>query len=249
MRSFAVPTGLILLLGAALPLPARDAAPARPLTDPVRRARLKANLGHFRRLPPDVQARVRELDRALHHDEDAATRARLWGVMERYAGWLSRLPEEERKKIEEAPAGPERLSRVRDMLDRQWRAGLPAAHLERLANTPADQQAPLLEKWRADERARRRERLEALRRAEEGTIPGLFNAKLFEEVQKFVKETLEPRLSDRDKKQLAAVPRAQRLNYYHKVLTLSDKYGQTPPGQPEFWQRIREARRPAGAPG
>jgi hypothetical protein len=65
-------------------------------------------------------------------------------------------------------------------------------------------------------------------------------------VQKFVKETLEPRLGERDKRQLAAVPKAQRLNYYHRVVTLSDKYGQTPPGQPEFWRRIREARRPAG---
>src|SRR5439155_22047799 len=154
----------------------------RPISDPDRRARLNGNLALFRQMPAEVQDRVRDLDRALHQEEDAATRARLWAVMERYAGWLSRLPADEPQKIEAVPPGPERLSRVRDMLDRQWVNGLPAAYRARLAETPIDQQAALLEKWRAEDRARRRERLEAIRRIEEG----MFNAKFFDDVQKFV---------------------------------------------------------------
>ena len=91
MRPLAVLIGLTLLLVAALPLAARNGdAPPRPITDPDRRARLKGNLALFRHLAPEDQDRVRELDRALHQDEDTATRARLWAVMERYAGWLSR---------------------------------------------------------------------------------------------------------------------------------------------------------------
>src|SRR6516164_5758010 len=128
MRPQAVPIGLTLLLVAGLPLAARDGdAPARAITDPDRRAHLKGNLTLFRQMSPEIQDRVRELDRALHQDEDAATRARLWTVMERYAGWLSRLPAEEREKIEAVPPGSERVARVQDMLERQWRNGLPAA--------------------------------------------------------------------------------------------------------------------------
>src|SRR5439155_22780815 len=146
MRPMAVAIGMALLLVAGVPLAARDGeAPARPISDPDRRARLKGNLALFRGLPTEAQDRVRELDRALHQDEDAATRARLWAVMERYAGWLSRLPADEPQKIEAVPPGPERLSRVRDMLDRQWVNGLPAAYRARLAETPIDQPAALLE--------------------------------------------------------------------------------------------------------
>src|SRR5438552_8764871 len=168
MRPLAVLIGLTLLLVAAVPLAARDGdAPPRYITDPDRRARLKANLALFRHLSPQVRDLVRELVRALHQDEDAAARARLWAVMERYASWLSRLPAEERDKIEAVPAGPERIARVRDMLERQWLNGLPYAYRQQLAGTPADQQTALLEKWRAEDRARRRDRLEALRRIEE----------------------------------------------------------------------------------
>src|SRR5581483_5781725 len=106
-----------------------------------------------RRLPPDLQDRLRELDRALRKNEDPAARARHWAVMERYAGWLSRLPEDVRQKITEAPAGPKRLARVRETLDQQWVNGLPKAYRRKLADTPADQQASLLDKWRAEERA------------------------------------------------------------------------------------------------
>src|SRR5436305_10262731 len=96
---------------AAAGLPARDAADSRPVrraTDPEHRDRLKQYLAAFRRLSPEAQERVRKLDQDLQ-DEDAATRVRLTGVMERYALWLSRLPEADRTRIRAAPAGPERL--------------------------------------------------------------------------------------------------------------------------------------------
>jgi hypothetical protein len=245
MRPLSVPIGLTLLLIAAVPSAARDGdALARPITDPDRRARLKGNLALFKHLSPEVRDRVGELDRALHQDEDDATRARLWAVMERYAGWLSRLPAEERAKIEAVPPGPERIARVRDMLDRQWRNGLPAAYRKQLANTPADQQDALLEKWRADERSRRRDRLEALRRIEEG----MFNPKFFDDLQKFVRDTLEPKLTDAEKKRVAKIPKTQRLNYCHQVYVFSQRHGLTPPGPAEVWQQIVRTRQMAGPP-
>ena len=245
MRPQAVPIGLTLLLVAGLPLAARDGdAPARAITDPDRRAHLKGNLTLFRQMSPEIQDRVRELDRALHQDEDAATRARLWTVMERYAGWLSRLPAEEREKIEAAPPGPERVARVRDMLERQWRNGLPAAYRKQLANTPRDQQDALLEKWRTEDRARRRARLDALRRIEEG----MFNPKFFDDLQKFVKDTLEPKLTDAEKKRLAKIPKTQRLNFCHQVYVFSQRHGLTPPGPAEVWQQIVRTRQMTGPP-
>src|SRR5205085_8673261 len=97
----------------AAAVPARDGAEEhRPaagrVADPERRARLERHLAAFHRLSPDLQARVRKLDAELHA-EDAATRARLSGVMERYAGWLARLPGADRRRVEAAPAGPGRL--------------------------------------------------------------------------------------------------------------------------------------------
>jgi hypothetical protein len=245
MRPLTVLIGLTLLLVAAVPLAARDGdAPPRPVTDPDRRNRLKDNLALFRHLPPEVQDRVRELDRALHQDEDAATRARLWAVMERYAGWLSRLPSDEREKIAAVPPGPERIARVREMLETQWRNSLPSAYRKQLANTPRDQQDALLEKWRAEDRTRRRERLDALRRVEEG----MFNQKFFDDLQKFVKDTLEPKLTDVEKKKLARIPKAQRLNYCHQVYVFSTKHGLTPPGPTELWQKIVRPRQLVSPP-
>jgi hypothetical protein len=241
MRPLAVLMGLTLLLVAAVPLAARDGeASSRPITDPDRRARLKYNLARFRRLSVQDRDRVRGLDRTLHDEEDAATRARLWAVMERYAGWLSRLPKDEREKIEAAQPGPERIAAVRSMLKRQWLNGLPAAYRKQLAGTPVDQQPALLEKWRADERTRRRDRLEALRRLEEG----LFNEKFQQDVYKYVKEVLEPKLTPRERKQLAETPRTQRYNYFHKVWALSRNHDLTPPGPSEMWLQVQRRGRP-----
>jgi hypothetical protein len=244
MRPPPVFIGSLLLLVAAVPLAARDGEAPRTITDPDRRSRLKTNLAMFRHLSPEVRERVKELDRALHQDEDAATRARLWAVMERYAGWLSRLPAEEREKIEAVPPGPERIARVRDMLERQWLNGLPSAYRKLLAGTPADQQAALMDKWRAEDRARRRERLEALRRIEEG----MFNPKFFEDLQKFVKDKLEPKLTEPERRRLTRIDKSQRLNYCHQVYVFSQKHGLTPPGPAEVWQQIVRMRQMAGPP-
>jgi len=245
MRPLAVLMGLTLLLVAAVPLPARDGETPRPMiTDPDRRHRLKANLAVFRHLSPEVKDRVRELDRALHQEEDAATRARLWAVMERYAGWLSRLPAEEREKIDAVPPGPERIKAVRGMLERQWLNGLPAAYRKQLAGTPADQQPALLDKWRSEDRTRRRDRVEALRRVEEG----MFNPKFFDDLQKFVKDTLEPKLTEPEKRRLARIDKNQRLNYCHQVYVFSQKHGLTPPGPADVWLQIVRMRQMAGPP-
>jgi hypothetical protein len=241
----------------AATLPARDGLgddrrPARWANDPERRPRLQQYLAAFRRLSPEMQAKVRQLDKALYEDEDAVTRARLLGVAERYAGWLSRLPESDRGRVNAAPAGPERLRVVREVLERQWIDGQPPAYRERLASAAPAERTRLLDKWRSDEQERQRERVLALRVAEEAALPIMpeRQRKFREEVQKFVKEQLEPKLNARQKERLAtAAVKNPAFGYFHQVLLLSELYKLKPPGPPEVWERFREPRsRPAKLP-
>jgi hypothetical protein len=233
---------LALLSGSVLAL---ADAPRRPI-DPQSRARLEANLAAFHHLSPAKQAAMRQLDRALY-DEDAITRQRLIGVMHRYAGWLSRLPGEDRRRLDEAPVGPERLRLVRETLDRQWFADLPKAQRDLYAARPNEQTA-LLEKWRAEERERRTMRAEALRDIEFGATGLPFGDPTFRgEVQKFVREVLEPKLSDRERKQLNQAWRVGWLPYAIKVANLSMSKGLKPPGSVEQWRKLAD-RRPRAFP-
>jgi hypothetical protein len=236
----------------AAALPARDAeGPPRPDAARERRDRRRQYLAAFRRLSPAARERARQLDRALQA-EDPATRARLFAVMERYAGWLSRLPESDRRRVEAVPAGPDRLRVVRELLDQQWRDGLPPTRREQLAKAADPERTKLAEKWRREERDRAQERDRALRFAEEMAQPG-FAAKMAQfrdDVQKFVKADLEPKLTANEKKRLAmaASKAPAAYAYYHQVWVLSEAKGLKPPGPPEVWARFREQRKPVRLP-
>jgi hypothetical protein len=245
------PLALTLLAAGLLAagLPARDGPddrrPTRRASDPERRGRLQQSLAAFHRLSPETQAKVRQLDKALHEDEDVATRVRLFGVMERYAGWLARLPEADRRRINSAPAGPDRLRVVRDTLDQQWLDGLPPAYHERLAKAAPADRTRLLEKWRKDEHDRQQERILAMRKVEEEAFPlmAVRQRQFRDAVQKYVKDTLEKQLSPKEKQRLAGVEaRGPGYAYFHQVLMLSDAHRLKPPGPAEAWERFRDPR-------
>ncbi len=245
MRPLALTLLTAGLLAAAVPAEDSPGAEHPPSSapgssDPERRARLQTYLAAFHRLSPDMQARVRRLDQALH-EEDPATQARLLGVMERYAGWLARLPEADRRRVHAAAAGPERLQVVRELLDRQWRDGLPEPYRRQLAQAPDAEKANLLEKWRQEDRERHQLRLQALRTAEEATLP-VRQAKFRDEAQKFVKEKLEPVLAPREKLRLARAWSGPWYGYLHTVLVLSEAHNLKPPGPAEQWERFRPPR-------
>src|SRR5262245_10913234 len=100
---------LLILTGAAQVAPVsgptdEELAQNRRLLDrwragPEHYARLKRQWRAFRALPPDRQARIRQLDRDLHQ-EDVETQTRLGRTLERYVSWLERLPEADRQPIE-----------------------------------------------------------------------------------------------------------------------------------------------------
>jgi hypothetical protein len=224
----------------AAALPARDAMESRPprrSTDPDHNDHLKQYLAAFRGLPLYAQERVRQLDKDMQ-EEDAATRARLMGVMERYAQWLSRLSQTDRDRIQAAPAGPERLRVVRDVMEQQWLENLPPGRKTHLAKATDAEKASLINRWHNDERQRNLERIVTLS-GQDGRMQ-----KFREEVMKYVKTELEPKLTPKEKNRLQGVRVPGSPNYLRQVLVLSENHGLKPPGPPDIWDRIRLTRRP-----
>jgi hypothetical protein len=229
-----------LLAGDAL-----DGRPARRSSDPDRSDRLKQYLAAFRRLPPNVQERMRQLDKDIQ-EEEPGNRARLIGVMERYALWLSRLSDADRKRIQAAPAGPERLRVVRDVMEQQWLDGLPPARKAQLAKAPEPEQKSLIARWHAEERQHNVDRAETIRATQEMAILGRDERmKTFrEDVAKFVNNELEPKLTPKEKARFQAIRAPAGFNYFRQVLWLSEIHELKPPGPPDIWDRFRAPRRP-----
>jgi hypothetical protein len=93
--------------------------------------------------------------RQLHADLaalPAAERDRLGAVLERYAGWLDRLPDPDRTAILAAPSADARLTAVRAGLLTSFQDGLPPAARERLAVFPPVERLAVVGKALADAR-------------------------------------------------------------------------------------------------
>jgi hypothetical protein len=239
-------------------LTARDSVDRQPIrsADPDRRERLKQYLAAFQKLSPETQDHIRRLDKELR-DENPATRARLIGIMEKYAQWLSALSDTDRKLIEKTPASSERLRVIREIMERQWLDNLPTPRKELLAKaTDTAERANLIERWHREERDRNQDRVWQLRDAQESMIPGQAERfKRFREaVEHFAKTELEPKLAPKEKSHLQTAAEKMRLQplagrpatfaYLHLVWVLSAAHGMTPPGTSDMWERYREPRRP-----
>jgi phage anti-repressor protein len=237
---------LLVVAAGVVALSARDAVDSRPVRRTSDPERLKQYLAAFRGLPPAAQERVRQLDKDIQ-DEDPGTRARLIGVMERYALWLSRLSDADRGRIQSAPAGPERLRVVRDVLEQQWLESLPPARKAQLTQATDEERKALVTRWHNEDRQREQDWAVSLRTTQEMAILGRDERmKTFrEEVAKFVKNDLEPKLTPREKKGFQPVRDRvpSGYNFFHQVLVLSEIHGLKPPGPPDIWDRFRMPRR------
>jgi hypothetical protein len=122
---------------AAVPVPPRaEVEPQRERLaewrkHPAEYARLEKKAAAFLALPAARQERMRRLDHDLHQ-EHSATQKHLFDVMDRYADWLARLPEAERREVVEAPDRHARLKKIKEIRERQWLRGQPLAVRERL---------------------------------------------------------------------------------------------------------------------
>ena len=106
----------------------------------------------FKALPAERQEQVRRLDHQLH--EKGGSPTPLFRVLEAYAVWLDRLPDNERKPILAAATPEKRLAAVQDARRSQWLANLPAVQRKQLDNLPPADRAALIAQWRAEEEQR-----------------------------------------------------------------------------------------------
>jgi hypothetical protein len=211
--------------------------------DPEHYERLLHDLHAFAELPPERQERMRKFDRRLHALDDK-TRARLWGVLDRYRTWLEHLPEDERRKIMQA-APEERLRLIRELRTQQWVDRLPVKLREEVLKQPEDRRAKFVAELRKQERAQRvvwmklepskpKPRPEPEPAPEEKpkpkpkpSGPARF-ADFTPEVQRFIRDHLRQRLTLAEKEKLAATegkwPEFPRL-----VRELADRHPVLPP--------------------
>jgi hypothetical protein len=131
--------------------------------------------------------------------------------MERYAAWLARLPEEQRKKIEQAPDTKARLELIRRLREEQWVATLPKAHRERMAKLQGAERHKLVAKLRREEQTWRAKWQFAfnhwLELTKKKPLPASLEDyrkgdKKEQEVATFIKEYLLPRLSPEEQDRL-----------------------------------------------
>ncbi len=175
--------------------------------DPEHGARLMRDLRDFYALPAERQQQLRHLDAKLH-EGDAATQARLWGVLERYSAWLDRLPEEKRREVLDAPRDG-RLALIRRLREQEWLATLPAKVRAELDRLPPDARVRRIADLRADER-----------RSKTGMVR---TADLPAEVRAFIADHLVPILPREDKDALKAAE-GKWPDYPRQVKLLTDRY-------------------------
>ena len=117
-------------------------------------ARLERDLRDFWALPEAKRQRLRQLDQDFHR-LDAKSQKRLWKIAEHYAAWLDRLPEDERRQIEESQDTKERLRLIGAIRERQWIERLPRKVQEELEKLPAKERSARVTNLRKQERLQR----------------------------------------------------------------------------------------------
>ena len=75
--------------------------------------------GAFYHLSPAKREQLRQLDRALH-EEDSASQSRLWEALDRFNVWLEHLPDEDRRRITEAPSRDDRLRVIKELREQEF---------------------------------------------------------------------------------------------------------------------------------
>jgi Asp-tRNA(Asn)/Glu-tRNA(Gln) amidotransferase C subunit len=236
---------LTILLGAALPvLAVPESAPdelehnrrllERYRADPEHYARLVQDLRAFKALPAIRQEKIRQFDRALH-EEDSETQTRLWEVLERYVAWVERLPEADRKRLDDTTQPTEKLAVVRELRQQEWIDHLPKAERENLlAMTPPARanRAAVLHEEEGKNRLEWVDWANALKtRSNPGSRPKrpTHLSDFPESVQTFVTKSLSRMLSDEEKERLKSADGQKWPRLAKTILELSERHPVLPP--------------------
>lgn len=204
----------------------------RRRADRVQYERLRQQLKAFKGLPAGRQDRLRQLDQDLH-EEDLATQARLWRVMDRYSAWVDRLSDEERSRLAAATDARQRLQVVRAIREEQWIARLPAAKRKQIVEATPETRTALIAQLREEEQKRRLAWHKVGAPRERDDVPlrrgPVRRDDLPAEVKLYLTTKLEPELSKEDRKRLEDADGKGPL--FAKVLReLVEKYPLTLPG-------------------
>jgi hypothetical protein len=199
--------------------------------EPKHYQRLRDDLRAFYSLPAGEQDRLRGVDRELHA-KDAATQARLWAVLDRYAAWLDRLPADDRARVLGEKDPDQRVKLIRALRQKEWLARLPAQTRAELQNLPEVRRAARIAELRKQQQAERRYWLSgpgALRAARELWPERLDD--LPAAVREFLRKTrFVERLNGDEKRQLAEAE-GKWPDLVLTVRALSAKHPWLPPGR------------------
>src|SRR5437763_284319 len=120
----------LLALVPLLRLSAADEAEQRRKLDklrtgnPARYAQLRQQTRAFLGLPEARREQLIKLDQDLHNEPSSVQR-HLFEVMGRYADWLDRLPEAQRRQVLETKDKAQRLQLIRQLREQQWLRSQP----------------------------------------------------------------------------------------------------------------------------
>jgi hypothetical protein len=225
------------LMGLALLPSVHGSRAGDPTSDPDRVAYLRKQFALFQSLPPARQQQIRELDQQLH-TLDEAKQQRLRRVLEEYTDWLSRLSDEDRKRVTSAPGAVERLVAIKELREREWLESLPQAYreLHKAAKTYGEK-ADLVMRWRQEEQDREEEwQIAQKSEIKSEKFSGTFqNPEFHAQIEEFMRN-LEPGLMDQERKRLRAAQKAgDEGNWIHfgRVLVrLSDDHPLLPAATP-----------------
>ncbi|HTU22950.1 MAG TPA: hypothetical protein VMG10_33235 [Gemmataceae bacterium] len=170
--------------------------------EPEHYARLQRDLHDFWALPEAKRRQLRRLDRDFHQ-LDARAQKRLWKVAERYMAWLERLPDDERRRIEETKDAQQRLRLIRAVRERQWIERLPRKVQENLDQLPDDARSAEVARLREQQRQQRLLWKRPLNPAPRNRQPSR-PADLPAEARSFIEKQLLPHLTPDEKRQYNA---------------------------------------------
>ncbi len=215
--------------------------------DPDHYARLQRDLRAFYALPPDRQERIRRLDRRLHELPPDKQR-RLWGVLERYAAWLERLPEEDQRRL--AAAAPEdRLKMIRKLREEQFVDRLPSRVRAEVLRLAEDKRASRVAQLRREEAQQRSGWMGQARLGPPARPPSRLS-EMPAEVRQFVTRSLMSRLAPEEQEQLKnADTRGEGLA--RLLVELTERRLSLPPGPGGailFYKDLPEAARNRAPP-
>lgn len=196
-------------------------------TDPERYARLLRHDALFQSFSPEQQAKLRRFDEQLQA-EPPEVRDRLLHVLGEYVAWLTRLPQADRERIEQAANDRERVNVIREIKERQWIESQPPARRNQYQSSPPAERHALIEQWRQEDRQRAEELAEARRwEALVRLVRPVDNIPPLDELSAFINQHLLPMLTPEEKARLRpkeAEARRNPMSWFATVVELSDRH-------------------------